>query len=97
MAQQKFTDEDGEWDDAKVPKPVAEAVEAYGKARKAASKAARRKRETMNAARELMDKHDIDKAPFIDENGNRCWIYRFDKPELKSRRVVEPKKAKDDE
>lgn len=96
MAKQtKFEDEEGlEWDNANIPKPVSEAVEAYQKARKAASKAAGKKRETMAAARELMDKHEVDKAPYTDENGNKGWIYRYDKPELKSRRVVEPKKPK---
>lgn len=94
-AQSKFTDDEGEeWDSVNVPKPVKEAVEEYAKARKAAGRAALKKKEAKNRARELMDKHEVDKVPYTDENGNKGWIYRFDNPDLKSRRVVEPKKPK---
>lgn len=95
--QEKFTDDEGlEWDDANVPKPVKDAVEEYEKARRAAGRAAKKKAEAKDRARELMDKHNVDKAPYTDENGNKGWIYRFDKPELKSRRVVEPKRKREE-
>lgn len=96
--QAKFTDDEGkEWDDANVPKVVKDAIEDYEKARRAASRAAKKKAETKSRARELMDKHNCDKAPYTDENGNKGWIYRFDKPELKSRKVVVPKAKGDEE
>lgn len=91
-AQAKFIDPDGEeWDATSVPKVVQDALDDYEKTRRAAGRAAAKKKAARENAIALMDKHGVEKARVRDENDRWVWIYRTDKPELKSKKVVEPK------